>query len=159
MLQIFYKDGHPYLDPISILVWVFLDSLQLSRSQLTTFTITLIITLESLSFRAPSATNCKAKAQSHVADDLLLDQKEYSLRWNFEGKGVLLFDQKEYSFWSIFEAKGVLLLVHFWSKRSASLKKKKSASTPLSWKIGKREYSFWSKNGPKGVLLYPDFSG
>ena len=49
----------------------------------------------------------------HVTDDLLFDQKEYSLRWNFEAKGVLLFDQKEYSFWSIFEAKGVLLLVHF----------------------------------------------
>ena len=60
----------------------------------------------------------------HVADQLLLDQKEYSLRWIFEAKGVLLLDQKEYSFWSIFEAKGVLLLVNFLSKRSASLKKK-----------------------------------
>ena len=46
--------------------------------------------------------NFKKYFLSEVTDALALDEKEYSLRWNFEGKGVLLFDQKEYSFWSIF---------------------------------------------------------
>ena len=32
------------------------------------------------------------KSDGHVVGGLLLDQKEYSLRWIFEGKGVLLFD-------------------------------------------------------------------